>query len=155
MERYAVACLGGACLASSCSGVHGGWHLIGALICGVFCAGLVWSLDTREKMHPRRRKGRAMQVPLRDLMPHWLVDGARAGMGVRFQCPCQHQEHEISAWFEEPLDGQLPVTLSETRRQLYQHEGTNFDSLSLYPPITCGDCLIVVYEGKVNIIYLD
>lgn len=93
-----------------------------------------------------------MQVPLRDLMPHWLDRGPRAGMGVRFQCPCQH-DHELHAWFLNPADQGDPD--APAGQPLFQYDGATFEDLSLYPPIQCGDCLIVVYEGKVNVIYLD
>lgn len=95
-----------------------------------------------------------MQLPLKDLSPHWVDDGPRGGLGVRFQCPCQH-DHELFAWFTKPRDG-LPQI---KEGQLYQHSGETFDEgkrgLCLYPPLECGDCLVVVYNGRVNVIYLD
>lgn len=98
---------------------------------------------------PRENAG-AMQIPLRDLVPHWLNDGARNGVGIRFQCPSEH-DHELKIWFRNPVDGRFPMGVDS---KLYQRDGEGLDDLSLYPPMICGDCLIVVYEGQVNVIYL-
>lgn len=84
-----------------------------------------------------------MQVALGDLMPRWLAQGE----GVAFRCPCDH-DHELFAWFKNPIAGPL-----EEERE-YHREGTEFGALGFWPPIEHGDCLIVVWKGQVNILYL-
>lgn len=93
-----------------------------------------------------------MQVPLRELNPHWVDEGDRTGVAVRFQCPCQH-EHELVAFLMRPRDGKPPPPRDG---ELYHSVGSTFDKLSLYPTIPCGsDCLIVVHNGMAHIIYTD
>lgn len=91
-----------------------------------------------------------MRIPLADLAPEWLPDGAGRAQGVSFECP-EHSNCRVEMWFLAPIGGGDAVTETDAR-PLFQREGSDFAGLTLYPPLAHGDeALICVYEGMVNV----
>lgn len=95
-----------------------------------------------------------MRYRLIDLNPRWLDLGHRKRMGIEFLCPCENS-HALNVWFQNPIDGLEAGTLDETRQMLYQREGTTFEDLTVYPPIMHDDCMLVLYGGQINMVYID
>lgn len=91
-----------------------------------------------------------MRIPLQDLAPEWLASGpGRERMGLALLCPhCGGTR--LEAWFDNSADGGPSVT-STSGRLLYQREGQDFGSLSVWPPLRHGDALLFVYEGEVTV----
>lgn len=73
---------------------------------------------------------------LAELKPEWIATAhPRYGMGFRFLCP-DHEDHHIEVWFENPCDGDAPLSLAERAERrvprLYHRLGTHIEQLTLY-----------------------
>lgn len=87
-----------------------------------------------------------MRLRLADCGPKWTrVDGVTTGF--TFYCP-EHHDCMVKVHFAEAFDAEKPEI------RCYAREGSTFEKLSVYPPITHSTVVLVVYEGMINVLEL-
>lgn len=77
-------------------------------------------------------------VALKTFSPRWLAFPGRSRMGLSIECPT-HRDHRLAFWFEQPLDGGLPLEPAQMTqdgaRMLYRAITVDgFDGLTVAPP---------------------